>query len=176
MYLEQVGLALSRLSMPSIHEGGSLDPQQEGEWSRQCTQCMAFVGALGIGGGNRQVTIPLMSRYRLTLCLCASSLVHFISYCCVPCPCSIKSIILQHFTKSPDSSVPWDQVVLTCVECILAAMDSGLWASVLEDSYHVESSPPVLPVEWLRAQADTSLSSMAHVADASISTPVPHRR
>lgn len=62
-----------------------------------------------------------------------------------------------------------------CVEYILAAIDSELWVSVLEDSDHCDTSP-VLPVEWLHAQADTSLSSMAHVADTGTSTPVPHRR
>ena len=61
-YLEQVSLALSRLSMPSCHKGGSLDPQQKEEWSQQWARCMAFVGELSIGEGNQQVTIPLLSR------------------------------------------------------------------------------------------------------------------
>lgn len=93
-----------------------------------------------------------------------------------PLFCSIKSILLQHLYKfDGDQShccVPWDQVVLTCVEHILASMDSDLWVSgFCDDQDAVEM---VVPVEWLCAQAATSLNSATHAATSTL--PTSHGR
>lgn len=74
--------------------------------------------------------------------------------------------------KHGKSDVPWDQVILACVEYKVALIDSDLWVSTLCGDFGHHDSWAV-PVEWLRAQADTSLSSVAHAGTASIA---PHRK
>ena len=70
--------------------------------------------------------------------------------------------------KCGKSDIPWDQVVLACVEYMVALIDSDLWVSTLRGEVGHESW--AVPVEWLRAQANTSLSS---VGPASVT---PHRK
>jgi hypothetical protein len=54
-YLNSVSSALSSLALPS-------DWGLREAWSQQCTQCMEFVNSLDVGRGNKQTTIPLLSR------------------------------------------------------------------------------------------------------------------
>lgn len=88
------------------------------------------------------------------------------------CSRSVKAILVQHHSKfEGDQSrccVPWDQVVLTCVEHTLTSLDSDLWISGFHDDDPTEM---VLPVEWLRAQANTSLRAASHMTRATITTP-----
>ena len=85
----------------------------------------------------------------------------------------MKAILVQQLSKFEGDqsrcSVPWDQVVLTCVQHTLTFLDSDLWIS----GFHNNAMEIVLPVEWLRAQADTSLSAAAHTSQGAVTPRTP---
>ena len=79
----------------------------------------------------------------------------------------VKTILLQHMSKhkgdQSSCSLPWDQVVIACAEHLVGLIDSDLWVTTLQEDGSEEGGhcgyTMVVPVEWLRAQADTSLLS-----------------
>ena len=55
------------------------------------------------------------------------------------------------------SSIPWDQVILACVEHILSHVRSDIYVTCFHDNKKSFKVPGV----WLRVQAETSLAQAA---------------
>lgn len=67
---------------------------------------------------------------------------------------SIAGHMTQNATNQSHCSIPWDQVILACVDHVLNHTSSDLWVACFQGN---EKESPV-PSEWLRAQAETTLA------------------
>ena len=74
--------------------------------------------------------------------------------------------LLHHAEDQSDFFIPWDQVILVCVEHMVAYLTSDLWVSSFHGNSTTETFP--LPSEWLKAQAETTFNSLAQVTSKSV--------
>ena len=79
-------------------------------------------------------------------------------------PCRVKAL-LHHVEDCSEFFIPWDQVVLVCAEHMVSHLTSDLWVSGFHGNNATETFS--LPSEWLKAQAETTLNSLAQVTSKS---------
>ena len=61
--------------------------------------------------------------------------------------------------QTPAADVPWDQVILACVEHMLSTIPSNLMAGIVMNPTEAVFHPPF---EWQRAVAETTLALSSH--------------
>lgn len=137
---------------------------QHADWSEQCAQCLDYVRLIRLPADDQMAIIPLISRYTCYVLTCLVIIQCHVTQCRLViidfCSCRVKAL-LHHAEDRSEFFIPWDQVILLCAEHMIAYLNSDLWVS----GFHGDNSDTAftIPSEWLRAQAETSLASVARV-------------